>query len=96
MISHGSNGLGGTTESGTAMPDPVSASDEFSNAATNPTSIVTGPYNSGTGTAYFDDTVIYDAAGKLEAACEDLVDGGQKNASINEDFEAAGSFDAAT
>jgi len=94
VISHGPNGLGGTTENGTAMPDPVAGSDEFSNAGANPTSIITGPYNEGTGTAYFDDAVMYDSDKKLDAACEDLTASGQKNTSINEDFDAAGSFAA--
>ena len=96
VISHGPNGLGGTTSTGTSMPEPVTSSNEAGNAATNPTSIVTGPYNDGTGTAYFDDTVIYDENGKLDATCEDLVDGAQKNASLSEDFSDSGQpFDTA-
>ena len=96
VISHGPNGLGGTTASGTVLSDPVTGSNEFSNAATNPTSIVTGPYNTGTGTAYFDDTVIYDTANKLAATCEDLTTAGQKNTSVKDDFDAAGSFASGT
>jgi len=86
VVSHGPNGLGGTTAAGTAMGAPVANSREEDNAASNPTEIFSGPFNGADGVDYFDDTVIFDSEHKLEASCEDSVTSGQVNASLTDNF----------
>ncbi|MGE3334313.1 MAG: LamG domain-containing protein [Rhodospirillaceae bacterium] len=94
VISHGKNGLGGTTSTGTAMADPEAGSFEEDNV--DITSVVySGPYNATTGSTYFDDRVVTSGTTELENVCKTLAPGGQINATLGDDFADAGpGFDA--
>jgi len=94
VISHGKNGLGGTTSSGTAMGAPVSGSSEEDNVDVTDV-VYSGPYNATNGATYFDDAIITSDTTTLESACEALAPGGQINANMADDFSDAGpGFDA--
>lgn len=87
VISHGRNRLGGISSSGSAYGDPSSTS-EIANAAANPTTIYTGPYDADTD-SYFDDTVWSPVTSDLAKSCEQKTPGGGLNTDFSEDFAGA-------
>lgn len=89
IISHGENALGGISASGTALPTPFAGSSEATNATAAPTSIFTGPYNTGADAAYFDDVVITASVPALKDICEDLTPAAQANTDLYDPFSGA-------
>jgi hypothetical protein len=94
IISHGSNRLGGISSSGTAYSSPVTGSSEETNASSAPTTIFTGPYNTGTGSSYFDDSVFALTAAQIQNLCEGKTTGEAKNAELTENFDNGTSIDS--
>jgi hypothetical protein len=89
IISHGENKLGGISATGTALPTPYAGSSEATNATAAPTSIFTGPYNTGADAAYFDDVVITASVPALKDVCEDLAPAAQANTDLYDPFSGA-------
>lgn len=86
IISHGANGLGATSQSGTTKSAPT-GSREVANAASAPSTIYAGPYSTDS-SSYFDDQVFAPSDGELQKACESLTPGGQLNADMSENFDS--------
>ncbi len=89
VFSHGPNKLGGISSSGTAYGNAVTGSSEAANNGSAPTDIFTGPYNTGSGTSYFDDVVYAPTVAKLQAQCEGNTESGQMNTDLIEPFNGA-------
>lgn len=90
IISHGRNGLGGLTSSGTTMAAPAVGSNEANNVtAAGPSVVFSGPYDADSATV-FDDVVFAPTREKIQQLCEDLSPGGEKNAALTEDFSDTG------
>jgi hypothetical protein len=102
FISHGKNGLGAISQSGSARSAPTSSSETENYCAagtncTNASSLVlfSGPRNTETST-YFDDTVYLGSRTQLTDLCESQTPAQRPNAEVNESFNSttAGSVPA--
>ena len=88
IISHGPNGYGTLSASGTATQAPPAAHTfEDNNDNDNPTVIYTGPRDED-GTNQFDDFVIAPTRDEMQTACETLTPGGELNASLSDNFDS--------
>lgn len=89
IFSHGPNRLGGISVGGTAYSAPASGSEEETNAGATPTVVFSGPRDTGSGTAYFDDIAFAPTNEKLQGVCDNNTPGGTANADLYEPFSGA-------
>jgi hypothetical protein len=84
IISHGKNGLGAKSGTGTSR-DSATSSLEVANASASPATVYAGPYST-VAASYFDDQVMAPTTAQLRRSCEDLTPGGKLNSDISENF----------
>lgn len=84
VISHGRNGYGARSPTGTGPTSGAGAS-EILNAADNASTIISGPFDTASA-SLFDDTVLAPDADAFENLCAGLTSGGAPNVTVLEDF----------
>ncbi|MBL8628159.1 MAG: LamG domain-containing protein [Rhodospirillaceae bacterium] len=94
IISHGPNGLGAISGSGSARTAPNSASEIQNCPSSNsnctdstPLTIVSGPKDTSSTSSYFDDDVYLGSRKQLTELCEAKTPAGKVNAQVNEPFD---------
>lgn len=83
LISHGQNGYGARSLSGTLIPTTNADASEVTNATANPAAIISGPFVENG----FDDIVLAPSHEELLAACEELTPAEAVNGSMSDDFQ---------
>jgi Concanavalin A-like lectin/glucanases superfamily len=92
LISHGENGLGAISSSGTRRSAPASSAENQNCSTTNTNCtpndgllLISGPKDQ-TAATYFDDSVFVGSNSQLTDLCESLTPAGQPGADVNEEF----------